>query len=88
MFFADRAPCVGVRSCLFKGPVKPNRNACDQRFRNVLADERLVLPTVDGAIDFLRAAHRTLRLKLRKKAAVTAQLKSRTDANHPVNSAP
>jgi hypothetical protein len=37
--------------------VKSDRNAGMQGLRDVLADERLLLPTVDVALDFLRVAH-------------------------------
>jgi hypothetical protein len=37
--------------------VKPNRNTSVQGLRNVLADERLFLPTVGMAFDLLRIAH-------------------------------
>jgi hypothetical protein len=40
--------------------VKPDPNACEQGIRNVLADERLFLPTVDVAINLLRIAHRRI----------------------------
>lgn len=37
--------------------MKPNRNACMQGLRNMLADESLFLPAVDVAINFLLVAH-------------------------------
>jgi hypothetical protein len=42
---------------LLRRPEKPNWNASAQGFSNVLANERLFLPTVDVAVDLLRFAH-------------------------------
>jgi len=41
----------------FGRPVKPNRYTRMQRLRDVLADECLLLPAMDVAIDLLRIAH-------------------------------
>ncbi len=55
--FTSRAQRIRSEVSLFRRPVKPNRNACTQGLRNVLADGCLLLPTVDVAVDLLRIAH-------------------------------
>jgi hypothetical protein len=55
--FTGCTPCVGTGVRLFRGPVKPDWNTGMQGLGNVLADERLILPTVDTATDFTRFAH-------------------------------
>jgi len=52
--------------------VKPNWNTGPQGIRNVLADERLFLQTVDVAIDLLRIAHvRIMTSKVRPRLETT-----------------
>jgi hypothetical protein len=61
--------------------VKPNRNIGVQGLRNVLADERLFLPTVDTTIDLLESltedyallAHGVRRYVAREFATVLVQ---------------
>jgi hypothetical protein len=81
--FTGRAPCIRTGVSLLRRPEKPNWNASAQGFRNVLADERLILPTVDTATDFPRIAHGGTITSKRLTCTVTAFIRSCGGVSYP-----